>query len=147
MVANAAFLIGLAEGIKPRINEFLPALPFSMAEYNFYRAAQHGMNAELVWPQHNQSGYEGQSVTAIIERLLPCAREGLDAIGIDASEAGYYLGVIERRLQSGQTGAVWQQKMLAALKREYPPETALHQLLERFLDNSIANLPVAEWSL
>jgi gamma-glutamyl:cysteine ligase YbdK (ATP-grasp superfamily) len=147
MVANAAFLIGLAEGLRPRINELLPALPFAMAEYNFYRAAQHGMDAGLVWPQHKQSGYEGQSVTSIIEQLLPCAREGLDAIGIDASESGYYLGVIERRLQSGQTGAVWQQQMLASLKQELPPEEALHELLERFLSNSIANLPVAEWSL
>ena len=39
MVANAAFLIGLAEGLRPHINELLPGLPFPRAEYNFYRAA------------------------------------------------------------------------------------------------------------
>ena len=49
MVANAALFIGLAEGLRPQVDTLLPALPFSLAEYNFYRAAQHGLEARLVW--------------------------------------------------------------------------------------------------
>ena len=92
MAANAALLIGLAEGIRPRIHELLPAIPFDIAEYNFYRAAQHGLDAQLVWPAFDQSGYQEQSIRAIIERLLPVARQGLDTIGIAAHESARYLG-------------------------------------------------------
>ena len=147
MVANAAFLIGLAEGIRPRIDELQPSLPFGMAEYNFYRAAQYGLDAQLVWPRFEQSGYRQQSVCAIIRELLPLARQGLDAIGIAAEESRRYLGVIERRLEHHQTGAIWQQQMLARLKQTMPLDAALHQLLEVFTGYSAQNLPVAEWPL
>jgi hypothetical protein len=147
MVANAAFLIGLAEGIRPQLNELLPAIPFHIAEYNFYRAAQHGLDAKLVWPEPNQSGYREQSMCSIIARLLPLAREGLDSIGVSAGESRQYLGVIEQRLARRQTGAIWQRNMLAKLKKTMPPEAALHQLLELFIGYSTQNLPVAEWPL
>ncbi len=147
MVANAALLVGLAEGIRPRINELLPALPFHIAEYNFYRAAQFGLDARLVWPEPDQSGYRERPVCSIIERLLPLAREGLDAIGIDTGESGHYLEVIKRRLERRQSGAVWQRKTLSRLKKTMPPDAALHELLEMFIGYSVQNLPVAEWPL
>jgi len=147
MVANAAFLIGLAEGIRPSINELLPALPFEMAEYNFYRAAQAGLGAKLIWPQRGQSGCKEQAVSSVIEQLLPCARAGLDSLGIAAAESGRYLAVIEKRLQNRQTGAIWQQKRLEQLKVKMPLGEALHQMLEDFMRNSETNTPVAEWSL
>ena len=147
MVANAAFLIGLAEGVRPRIGEILPAMPFSIAEYNFYRAAQYGLDARLVWPEPGQSGYTEQPVCSIIEKMLPVARQGLDAMGISAVESASYLGVIARRLERRQTGAIWQRAMLASLKRKMPLDAALHTLLEVFMRYSTENLPVAEWPL
>jgi hypothetical protein len=147
MVANAAFLIGLAEGIRPRINELLPAIPFSIAEYNFYRAAQYGLDAQLVWPGFEQSGYSEQPVCAVLESSLALARQGLDAIGIDSAEAAYYLDVIEQRLVRRQTGATWQLDRLAQLKQSMSTTPALHALLEEFIEHSEANVPVAEWPL
>ena len=79
--------------------------------------------------------------------MLPLARQGLDAIGIAADESARYLGVIERRLQRRQTGAIWQQQKLARLKQTMPLDAALHELLEGFIGYSAANLPVAEWQL
>jgi gamma-glutamyl:cysteine ligase YbdK (ATP-grasp superfamily) len=147
MVANAAFLIGLAEGIRPRINELLPSIPFVIAEYNFHRAAQYGLEARLVWPEFRQSGYREQDICSVIEKLMPLAYEGLERIGIDSAETSRYLGVIEQRLARRQTGAIWQQKKLAQLKQGLPSETALHALLEEIIGHSAANLPVAEWPL
>jgi gamma-glutamyl:cysteine ligase YbdK (ATP-grasp superfamily) len=147
MVANAAFLIGMAEGIRPRINELLPAIPFTIAEYNFYRAAQHGLDARLVWPAFDQSGYREQAVCDVIESWLPLAREGLERIGVGSSEAVYYLGVIEQRLARRQTGATWQLGRLARLQRTMSTDAALHALLEEFIEHSVANLPVSEWPL
>jgi hypothetical protein len=147
MAANAALLVGLAEGLRPRINELLPGLPFARAEYNFYRGAQHGLGAKLLWPVLGQPGYRELVVTDIIAGLLPVAREGLDAIGVPAVESEYYLGVIERRLHRRQTGATWQRGMLAQLQGKMPLSAALHTLLETYMSHSEANLPVAEWPL
>ncbi|MEH6635182.1 MAG: glutamate--cysteine ligase [Halioglobus sp.] len=147
MVANAAFLIGLSEGVRPRMEKLLPSIPFNIAEYNFYRAAQYGLDAKLVWPRLDQSGYQEQSICSIIEQSLPIARQGLQAIGISDAESSRYLGVIQRRLEQRQTGSIWQQKKLAALKQEMSLDAALHEMLEVFIGYSAQNLPVAEWQL
>lgn len=147
MVANAAFVIGMAEGIKPRLQDLLPAIPFRTAEYNFYRAARYGLDASLAWPEVGQSGYREQPITEIITRMLPVARQGLASIGIASDEADHYLGIIEERLAGRQSGAVWQRKMLTQLKQQMPRDRALHELLERFHSHSAANLPVAQWPL
>lgn len=147
MVANAAFLIGLAEGVRPQINELLPGLPFARAEYNFYRAAQHGLDAKLLWPGQRQSDYPERSVADIIVSLLPLARAGLAAVGVAAAESERYLGVIEQRLQQRQTGAIWQIRMLAKLREKMQLQEALCAMLEIYMRHSAANRPVAEWPL
>ena len=146
MIANAAFHIGLAEGIKPWVNDLLPALPFHMAEHNFYRAAQTGLGAKLIWPQLNKNGCKEESASTIIQSMLPVARDGLAAIGVSAAEISRYMGVIEERAETQQTGATWQLNKLAELEREMGPDEALHQLLEAYMSQSEVNLAVAKWS-
>jgi gamma-glutamyl:cysteine ligase YbdK (ATP-grasp superfamily) len=147
MVANAAFLIGLAEGLRPRINRLLPALPFHIAEYNFYRAAQHGLDARLVWPREHQHGLSDAPVTDLIDECLPLAADGLAAIGTPREEIERYLGIIAARLASRRTGASWQLDMLHRLGGDVPGTDAFHEMLFRFMSNAEKNLPVAEWPL
>ncbi|TDG13623.1 glutamate--cysteine ligase [Seongchinamella unica] len=147
MVANAAFLIGAAEGLRPVIEQLLPAIPFRNAEYNFYRAAQYGLDARLVWPEMHQAGYREQPIVDIILRMLPVARAGLESIGIGHSEIEHYLGIMEERLHKRQSGAVWQRQKLAKLRQQMPTREALHALLEDFIEHSGKNVPVARWSV
>jgi hypothetical protein len=147
MVANAAFLIGLAEGLRPHINDLLPGLPFARAEYNFYRAAQHGLDAKLLWPLRGKSDYRERGVSEIIASVLPLALAGLEGTGVAPDEARYYIGIIEQRLQRRQTGAIWQRNMLARLRQRLPLREALHELLEEYMVHSESNLPVSEWPL
>lgn len=147
MVANAALLIGLAEGIRPRLHKMLPAIPFGIAEYNFYRAAEHGLEAQLVWPHPGQSGYREQSVCDVIQQNLPLAAEGLARIGVAKSEIDLYLNVISGRLTKRRTGASWQLARLAALEQRQPRREALHNMLEEFMSLSEDNIPVAQWPL
>lgn len=147
MVANAAFLIGLAEGVRPQLEQLLPALPFPKAEYNFYRAAQHGLDAKLLWPDLNQTGYREQGTADIIDAMLPVAGDGLAAIGVGAAESSRYLGVIEQRLRARRTGASWQLQRLEELKGKATLYEAHHAMLEEFMEHSAANIPVAEWPL
>jgi hypothetical protein len=125
----------------------LPSIPFHIAEYNFHRAAQLGLDARLVWPSFDQAGFREEPVVNIIERMLPLAREGLDAIGIDGGESQRYLDVIERRLVERCSGAIWQRRMLEKLREKQKPKEALHAMLEQFIEHSTANVPVAEWPL
>jgi gamma-glutamyl:cysteine ligase YbdK (ATP-grasp superfamily) len=147
MVANGAFLIGLAEGIRPVINDLLPGLPFLMADYNFYRAAQHGLDARVVWPEFHQHGCREQPIVDVLEKMLPVAEQGLSSIGVAGEEISRYLGVIEKRLHSRQTGATWQLAMLDKLNHSKTGNEALHKMLELFIENSHSNVPVAEWPL
>lgn len=146
MVANAAFLIGMAEGLQPGLQRWLPALPFSIAEHNFYRAAQEGLAARLVWPRPQQTVCEEQSAASLVADMLPVARRGLDAIGIAGTESDRYLGIIERRLATGQTGARWQLAHLGQPEsRTRPDLTQLSAMLEAYRLRSETNEPVAEW--
>jgi gamma-glutamyl:cysteine ligase YbdK (ATP-grasp superfamily) len=145
MVANAAFLIGLAEGLRPGIETLLPAVPFGIAEYNFYRAAQHGLDANLVWPSAQQYRLTERPVTSLLAECLPIAAEGLAAIGVPDSDARRYLEVIRLRLAARQTGSSWQRRALQRRNGDSASAEALHDMLEEFMRLSASNLPVAEW--
>jgi len=147
MVANAALYIGLAEGLRPQINRLLPALPFTLAEYNFYRGAQDGLDARLVWPDPGQSACREHTAADLLADLLPIAHDGLVRIGIDGDEADRYLAVIEQRLASRQTGARWQRHTQTRLVDEsgLSARDAAHAMLARYAEQSAANIPVGEW--
>lgn len=145
MMANAALAIGLAEGLRPSINELITALPFSYANYNFYRAAEHGIHSEIIWPDPSLSRLSSVPVLGLLERLLPVARRGLESIGVEEAEIDKYLGVIERRARSRSSGAQWQLSTLEKLYESRTRDAACHAMLERYYEQSLANLPVAEW--
>ncbi len=147
MVANALLMIGLTEGIKSNLKMLLSAVPFHLAEYNFYRGAQFGLDAKIVWPKAGQLGCAERALQEVLAELMPIVRDGLQRIGVSDEEADRYLPVIQHRLESGQTGAVWQSRMLRALERENSRQTALHQMLERYIQHSKSNTPVSEWPL
>ncbi|KYF82083.1 hypothetical protein BE11_15710 [Sorangium cellulosum] len=116
-VANAAFFFGLMSGLaseRPRVDL---EMPFEDAKANFFAAARHGLKAQLTW--------FGQSLPAaelVLSRLLPAARAGLSAAGIDAADIDRYLGVVEERVRRGQTGAQWALGSLASMAGRGTPE-------------------------
>jgi CBS domain-containing protein len=73
-----------------------------------------GLKAQLAWA-------DGKSLSAsrlILEQLLPLARQGLKQAGVDASDSDLYLGTLEERVRSGQTGAQWTLQSLAAMRAQ-----------------------------
>lgn len=73
MIANAAFAIGLATGLQDDINELIAYIPFEFAQYNFYRAAQYGLDAKILWPNKNKYQPQEIDIKQIISKLLPTA--------------------------------------------------------------------------
>jgi hypothetical protein len=81
----------------------------------------------------------------LVLELLPAARQGLVRAGVAAAEADRLLGVIAARVATGQTGAVWQRRALAALEPRLGRERALAATLERYLDYAATDQPVHSW--
>lgn len=146
MVANAALYIGLAEAFKNEMPTLVPALPFQLAEHNFYRAAQYGLDAKLVWPDVRQSGCREYSVVELLKEYLPTARDGLLNIGVSQTEVSKYLSIVEQRLENCQTGASWQLHKTTGYQQQYGKDKSQHMMLEDYIENAYANKPVAQWT-
>lgn len=146
MLANAAFLLGLTLALRERAAELLPAFPFEYAHRNFYRAAQHGLAATLLWPAPAAPSPEPVPAAALVARLLPLAQAGLVAAGVDEDEAARALAVVAARAASGRTGAGWQRRALARLEQAGASrDEALAGLVARYRAEAASGRPVHEW--
>ncbi|KGJ95740.1 hypothetical protein [Thalassotalea sp. ND16A] len=145
MVANAAFAIGLANGMSDTVDEVISVLPFKHAEYNFYRAAQSGLNAKILWPLHNKYQPEEVPISTVIKTLIPVAKSGLAALAVAADEIDLYIGIIEQRLAQNITGAIWQQQAQKFYEQQFDKDTACKKLVMQYIKNSQSCEPVANW--
>jgi len=148
MLANTAFIVGLSYGLVPDIEALTERFDFADAHANFYRAAQSGLDALLVWPD-GAAGVTapGDRIRAadLAIQLVEVARRGLRAQGVDSADADPLLEVITARAQGGQTGAVWQRRMLELIGPGQPSEAALEQLVQRYVLLSNEGTPVHDW--
>ncbi len=147
MTANAAFLLGMTLGMRDRMNGLMPAMPFQYAEYNFYRAAQHGLDGQLLWPTEQPVSPRERSVHDLIDEMLPVAADGLSACGVDPADIGTYLAPIDERLRAATNGARWQRRMLADLRERHPGDEAIRLMLARYLQQSSTGKAVHSWDL
>jgi gamma-glutamyl:cysteine ligase YbdK (ATP-grasp superfamily) len=145
MLANAAFLVGLSLWLAAQDQQWTYALPFERADHDFYRAAQHGLSAQLSWPSRHRDQMRTVSAAKLMAELVPAARQGLLEAGVAAEEANGLLEVISARAASGQTGAAWQRATLAAAERHHDRQRALAIMLDRYLQCAATGLPVHTW--
>ncbi|NNC77368.1 MAG: glutamate--cysteine ligase [Woeseiaceae bacterium] len=144
MMANAALLVGLTVGLSESIDAMLSAFPFRYAEYNFYRAAQRSLKADLLWPTLDGNSPRVVDAATLCSELLETADRGLETIGVDSGEREQLIGVIRARLRRGITPALWQRRRLERLS-DKPREAALEQLVLDYIERVNSGLPVSEW--
>jgi len=147
MVASAAFLVGLTMGLSPQMDRLLPNFPFEYAHRNFYRAAQDGVEATLLWPTVCAGGPKEIGACPLAEELLPIAEEGLAQVGVEPQEIQALFGVIRQRIRAKMTGARWQLAVLSQLEGRMDREAALSCMLEHYMAGSQSGIPVSEWSV
>jgi len=145
MVANAAFSIGLATGMADVIEDYMAVMPFRFAEYNFYRAAKHGLDANILWPFENRHYLTETPLIKVVERLGHYARKGLESLGVARNEIDLYLGIIHKRIACGVNGARWKKNTLRHLESSMPKDEANQQLTRLYIENARTSMPVAEW--
>jgi CBS domain-containing protein len=83
----------------------------------------------------------------ILEELLPLARAGLRGAGVDDEDIGKYLGIIEERTRSAQTGARWIVKSLVTMPEAMSRDVRQRKLTAAMLDLQKQGRPVHEWPL
>lgn len=146
MMANAALAIGWSVALRDSIDGLVARLPFRTAEYNFYRAAQDGLDAVLLWPRAHGGGLEERPVTELIEAFLPCAADGLAALGVDVSDSGPLLDVAAQRVATRRNGAQWQLEHYERHRANGTVDEACRQMLAGYIERMMAGDPVATWS-
>ncbi len=147
MCANAAFATGLALGIQSNIEEQLAVMPFRFAEYNFYRAAQNGLEANILWPDAKQHQIVEMPISQVIEQMLPIAAQGLSKLDIAQEESNFYLGIIQKRIKQKISGARWQKYMLYKLEQNSNRQQACSDMLNMYMQQQETGKPVTEWPL
>ncbi|WJW75917.1 glutamate-cysteine ligase family protein [Thiohalobacter sp. IOR34] len=136
-LANAAFFFGLmkhyAECPEPPERQ----LDFPRARDNFYRAARHGLEAQVEW----LDGRKGRMQSLLLKRLIPEARQGLARLQLDAADIEFYLGSIEARVANACNGAAWQRAWVARHGRDWVGLTAAYR------ERQDSGRPVHEWDI
>jgi len=137
LVANTAFFVGLIISMLALPEAAEERLPFAAARDNFYRAARHGIEAQVQWLH----GAPGRLGNLILEQLLPLADTGLQGIGVPADEAARWLSIIEQRVRSGRTGSAWQVAWINRFGADWPG------LVQAYAAQQEVGRPVHEWEL
>ncbi len=118
-------------------------MTFADAKENFFAAARHGLRAQFMWVD----GKSQPAGTLILEHLLPLARTGLRAAHVDAADIDLYLGTIEERVRSGQTGAQWTLDSLATLGQDGTRDMRHRALAAAMHERQQTDKPVHQWPL
>ncbi|HMB70087.1 MAG TPA: CBS domain-containing protein [bacterium] len=144
-VANAAFWFGLVSGTVELHPDVTTAMTFDNAKNNFLAAARQGLDAQF-------EGFGGRTVPArelILKKLIPLAREGLQASRIDEADIDKYLGTIEARVRSGRTGAMWQLASFRQMGGDGSVKNTerMGALVSASLKRQKEGTPVHEWEL
>ena len=141
--ANAAFWFGAVRSLAEAERPVWSQMSFDAAQANFEAAARYGIEARLYWP-----GLGEVPVSELmLRRLLPAARQGLAAWGVDEKESDRMLGILEGRCVEGRNGATWQTAMVARLEFQQglSREAALAAMLHQYREHMHSNEPVHTW--
>ncbi|MFM9377631.1 glutamate--cysteine ligase [Gordonia sp. VNK21] len=144
VMANAAFYYGTVRGLVEADRPLWSQMSFDAARENLSLGARHGFEGGLYWPDIGWA----RPGELVLRRLLEVADRGLTSYGVSEAAKSRYLDVIAGRCVSGQTGAVWQRRAVAA--REEAGESrdrALHGMLTDYVTLMHEGEPVHTWPL
>jgi len=135
-IANAALYYGLIHELARATPPMAATLEFAHCRANFYAAARDGLQAKVMW----LNGQRLPLRRLLLEELLPLARRGLRTLDVHAADVADYLDLIAARVESGRTGADWQQRFLARHGQD------LATLTLAYMEQQQRGQPVHEWA-
>jgi CBS domain-containing protein len=139
-IANTTFFAGLMLSLPYEYGDISKLMSFDDAKENFFAAARHGLNAQFRWV----NGKSESATTIVLDHLLPLAGQGLKHAKVNSADIDRYLGVIEERVRSGQTGAQWITKSFQAMG-DQPREVRSRRIASEMLVRQQTGEPVHRW--
>lgn len=142
-IANAAFWLGLLNGMDDEYPEISKVLDFDDARMNFIAASKLGLDTKFKWVGDKRYS----AVDLINKELLPLARQGLKNADVYQGDITSYLDVIEERTEAAQTGSYWMVKSYNSLSKDVSREQALTAVTNAMIKNQRKGEPVHKWGL
>ena len=142
-MANAAFWIGMVNGMPDTYRNLHEKISFEVAHTNFYKAAKMGLDTQFHWL--NNKLITGQDL--ILHELLPMAREGLSKARIDVDDNNRLLDIIEERVRRRHTGSLWMFESFSELLKDSTRYEAAVTVTAALVRNQSEGLPVHLWQL
>lgn len=140
-IANAAFWVGLMNGMPEEYRELWKIIPFSDARGNFINAARTGINTYFNWFG------EGISAKKLVKNILvPIAKNGLEKAGIAAADIQKYLDIIVGRVDNNVTGSKWIVRNYRTLKKDMSTDAANVTLTAGLFSRQLSGIPIHKWS-
>ena len=139
-IANAAFWLGMMEGMALEIDDIREKLSFEDVRDNFAKAAKFGIDSKFNW-------FDDRKVSAVelIKELLPIAERGLVSKNIDRKDIDKYLDIIRNRAEKHMNGARWMLRAYTNLKSRTTTDEALATLTSVMIKNQLSGKNVHEW--
>lgn len=142
-MANAAFWLGLMNGICDQYGDINEVMEFDDAKTNFFKAAAAGLDTQFKWAN-------GKVISAdelIMQELLPIAEAGLKKALITESDIEHYLEIIRERVASRKTGSSWILNSFSKLTDEGTKDEALVSITAGIINRQKVGDPVHKWEL
>jgi CBS domain-containing protein len=142
-IANAALWLGLMNELGQTVDDISRRVPFIAARANLYSGAREGIRARLTW----LDGEEVLAQNLLLEKMLPLAEKGLRRAKMDERDIARYLGILERRGRTLQTGAQWVLRSLSAMEGKGTPGSRATAVTAGMYARQKTDKPVADWDL
>lgn len=137
MIANATFYLGLVHYMATMDTAPESQISFAQAKDNFYKAARNSLKAEVYWLNNRHVLIR----ELVLSELIPMAKIGLHSLGLDKVDIEQYMQILEERVHSGQTGAVWQRGFVQKYGHD------MNILTKAYIERQKSAEPVHTWSL
>ncbi len=142
-VSNAAFWLGLMEGMADEYKDITQFMSFDDARDNFLKASRTGIDSKFTWLNDKKLSV----VDLVLEELIPLARKGLKKRKVAKADIDRYMDVIEGRAKHHMNGARWQIRSFTRLKEQTNRDEALTALTAAIIENQEKEKPVHTWEL
>ncbi|MDP5170168.1 MAG: CBS domain-containing protein [Bacteroidia bacterium] len=143
-MANAAFWLGLMNGMEDEYPDISKVMDFNDAKANFFAAARFGMDTQFTWVNDKKISPS----QLILEQLLPVARHGLSKQGITKEDMDSYLGIIQERVESRNTGSKWMLQSFNKLSKQgLPRDEIITSITSSIYTHQHEGTPVHKWEL
>jgi CBS domain-containing protein/gamma-glutamylcysteine synthetase len=141
--ANAAFWIGMMEGVSNHYGDITKHISFEDVRDNFDKAAKFGIDTQYTWMKDRKTNV----TDLVLKELLPLAQEGLKSRKIPQADIDRYLSPIEERAKRHTNGARWQLRAFTDLKKQVSVDEAVAVMSAAMFKNQQAEIPVHLWEM